>query len=123
VEEGRKFGLTVGIAFIVIGSLAWWRDVEILPWALGVLGFLMILGGAVLPHRMGPVHSAWMAMAHAISKVTTPIFLSIVYFLVLTPSGFIRRLVSGTPLHRRRIKSGYWVPREGDVRSDMTRQF
>jgi hypothetical protein len=39
-----------------------------------------------------------MKLAHALSKVTTPIFMGIVYFVVLTPIGFIRRSFGGNPL-------------------------
>ncbi len=121
--EGRKFGLSVGIAFLVIASISWWRGHETVPMVLGGISALLILAGLLIPGRLGPVHHAWMGMAHAISKVTTPIFMSIVFFLVLTPAGVIRRLVSRNPLHQRNTETGYWIPREGGGRGDITRQF
>ena len=43
-----------------------------------------------------------MGLAHAISKVTTPIFMGVVYFVVITPIGFIRRRAFGSnPLSPR----------------------
>ena len=121
--EGRKFGLSVGIAFLVIASISWWRGHEIPPLVLGGLGAVLILAGLAIPGRLGPVHHAWMAMAHAISRVTTPIFMGIVFFLVLTPAGVIRRLVGRNPLHQRRTETGYWITREGSGRGDISRQF
>ena len=122
-SEGRKFGLSVGIAFGVIASISLWRGHEIVPMVLGGLSALLILSGLVIPGRLGPVHAAWMGMAHAISKVTTPIFMSIVYFIVLTPAGVIRRLVSRNPLHQKHTETGYWISREGGGRGDISRQF
>ena len=51
-----------------------------------------------------------MGLAHAISKVTTPIFMGVVYFLVITPVGFVRCAVGGNPLRAHRGASG-WVDR------------
>ena len=95
--EGRKFGLTVGLAFAAFGGLLWWRDKPTAATVLLALGGVLILAGLVIPTRLGPVERAWMALAHAISKVTTPIFMGIVYFVVLTPIGWIRRR-RGSPI-------------------------
>ena len=27
-QEGRKFGVTVGLAFVALAGLLWWRDKE-----------------------------------------------------------------------------------------------
>jgi hypothetical protein len=73
---------------------------------------VLILLGAVLPDALRPVHRVWMGLAGAISKVTTPIFMGVVYFGVLTPIGLIRRLVGGNPLKPRAVKDGsLWVGR------------
>ena len=46
---------------------------------------------------LGPVERAWMGLAGIISKVTTPIFMSVVYFVVLTPVGLLRRCSPEAP--------------------------
>jgi hypothetical protein len=63
-----------------------------------------------------------MGLAHAISRVTTPIFMGIVYFLVITPVAAVRRAVGGNPLRAHRGASG-WVDRQTAPRGDLTRQF
>ena len=123
-REGRRFGLTVGAAFLVIMALSLWRGHTIPPIVLGSLGGALILGGLLVPGRMGPVYDKWMAMAVAISKVTTPIFMSIIYFLVLTPAGIILRLVGHRPMKAKEVGDGFWVDRVEDrARSDLSRQF
>ena len=66
-----------------------------------------------------------MALAHAISKVTTPIFLGVVYFLVLTPTGLVMRAFGRRRLRRDPVDDSYWIPksRRGAGISDMNRQF
>ena len=52
-----------------------------------------------------------MALAQVISKVTTPIFMGVIYFLVLTPAGFLVRLFGHRPLTRARGGPTYWQSR------------
>ena len=124
-REGRKFGLTVGTAFLVLGGIALWRGRVLPTQILWGLGGLLILGAALLPAKLKPVERAWMAMALQISKVMTPIVMGIVYFLVLTPIALVMRSTRGNPLVHRTNATGYWFTKgEGqDAKSDMRRQF
>ena len=46
-----------------------------------------------------------------------------VYFLVLTPTGVVRRLVSRSGLTHPAGETGYWADRRTTPRSTLTRQF
>jgi hypothetical protein len=121
--EGRKFGLVVGGAFLVIGALLWWRAHFTSASIAAVLGSLLIVGGLVVPGRMGPVYRAWMALALAISKVTTPVIMAVMFFLILTPSGLLARLFGHRPLSRPAGDS-YWLSRPaGARRGKLDHQF
>jgi hypothetical protein len=124
-QEGRRFGLTVGGAFLVVSGILLWRGHLVLAQIAGGLGGLLVLGGLVLPGRLDPVHRAWMGFAMQLSRVTTPIFMSIVYFLVLAPIGLVMRyLFRRNPLVHADHDGSYWNPRSaGNGRSDLTRQF
>ena len=123
--EGRKFGLTVGGAFIVFCMLFWWRGHAYVAAVLCFLGSGLVAGGLILPTRMGGILRMWMGLAHAISRVTTPIIMGIVYFALITPIGFLLRLFGKDPLKQHGKSGSYWVPRssgEGHARG-MERQF
>ncbi len=121
--EGRKFAFTVGGAFLVLAAITWWREHPTLLRVFGTLGGLFVAGGLVAPAQMGPVQRAWMGLAHAISKVTTPIFMGVVYFLVITPTSLVMTLVGKRPLTARRAES-LWTTRPPEARrSDLERQF
>ena len=119
--EGRRFGLTVGVAFSVLGVLAWWRDRPTVTMVLAGVGAFLILAGLLLPGKLGPVYRAWMSFANAISKVTTPIFLGIVYFVPITVTGLVMRLLGRNPMRRRDVEGSFWVTT--DQSSDLHRQF
>jgi len=123
--DGRRFGLTVGIAFAVLGGVAWWRGrVLVTGVALGI-GLFLLIAALVVPARLGPVHRAWMGLATAMSKITTPVFMGIVYFAVVTPTGLFRRLAGKNSLLRHRTAKSFWVSRAADAdrRTGMERQF
>ena len=122
--EGRKFGLTVGIAFLVLASLLhFWRHKETAAGISGVLGLLLTFAGLTIPALLGPVQRAWMGLAHLISRVTTPLFMGIVFFAVMTPIGLLMRLVGRRPLVHRVRDDGYWVAPTSGGRSNIERQF
>ena len=122
--EGRKFGLTVGAAFLVLALISRWRGHTVAPTLLAALGGLLLAGGVLMPGALGPVHRAWMGLAHALSRVTTPIFMGLVYFVVLTPTGLIMRLFGRHPLRHRARDGSYWAPHDRrDPAESLTRQF
>ena len=122
-REGRKFGLTVGIAFLVLTALMIWREHTVVARVTGSLGSLLILSGLLIPSRLGPVQAAWMGLAHAISKVTTPIFMGVVYFLVLAPVGVVMRLFGRNPMRHKPVEASLWKTRDSGQGHDLRRQF
>ena len=124
-EEGRKFGLTVGAAFLALSGLLWWRGRHSAALVFMALGSLLVLAGLLLPARLGPIYRAWMGFALLLSRVTTPVFMGIVYFLILTPTGGIMRLFGKNPIRRPLSEGSFWVRRPaGDGRRGrMEHQF
>ena len=124
-EEGRKFGLTVGAAFLALSGLLWWRGRYSAALLFAALGGALIAAGLAAPDRLGPIHRAWMGFAHLLSRVTTPVFMGVVYFLILTPTGGIMRLFGRNPIRRPPSKGSFWIRKpEGDrQRSRMEHQF
>jgi hypothetical protein len=122
-REGRKFAFTVGIAFAVFGAFSAWRGHHLPPLILWALGGLLILAGIVVPTRLTRVHTWWMALAHAISKVTAPIAVGGVYFIVLSPIGGLMRLFGRNPLRHRERNGGFWMPAPSGGRSNLENQF
>ena len=126
--EGRKFGFTVGSAFLVLALvLHYWRHAVVAPRVFGVIAIMLLIGALLVPTSLGPIQRAWMGLAHMISKVTTPIFMGIIYFLVLAPVGVVRRALGKNSLEHEADSSagvGFWVVRqEGKRRGDLGRQF
>ena len=122
--EGRRFGLLVGGVFLALGFLLWRRSHVTVALVVLVLGACLVAGGLLAPGRLGPVYRGWMALALVISKVTTPVFMGVIFFLVLTPAGLLARLVGHRPLKPARDAGTYWHSRPaGARRGDLNHQF
>jgi hypothetical protein len=122
-REGRRFAFTVGIAFLVLGTISAWRGHHLPPRIMWTLGGALVAAGVVMPTRLGGLQRAWLGLAHAISKVTAPIMVSVIYFAVLTPAGYAMRLFGRNPLRHRERNGGFWMPVGMNGRSDLETQF
>jgi hypothetical protein len=120
--EGRKFAFTVGLAFLALAGIAWWRANPTTATVLATLGGLLLLAGLLAPGKLGPVYRGWMGFALLLSKVTTPVFMGVVYFVVLTPFGVVRRLLGKNAIAHTPVGDSYWYE-HAKRRSDLTHQF
>ena len=107
----RQFGITVGIVFLALGL--WWiyrgKMTAIAPWFAG-LGALLAALGLIVPRLLVWPNRGWMAMAEGMAFVMTRVVLAIVFFIVVTPIGLVKRLTGWDPLRRRGAPaSSYWT--------------
>jgi hypothetical protein len=87
------------------------------------MGIALFVAGLMVPGHLGPVYRAWMGLAHALSRVTTPIFLGLVYFVVITPIALLARLFGRQPMRHRAKEGSYWTPMSSGGRSSLETQF
>jgi hypothetical protein len=124
-KELRSFGLIVGAAFGLIGL--WppvFRHQHVRPWALLVAG---LLGSAALlsPRLLQPVFKVWMWGGFVLSWINTRIILSIVFYVVFTPVGFVMRLIRKDPmkLHPQPDAESYRTLKQPRPGSHLKHQF
>lgn len=121
--EVRTFAWTVGAAFVALALLLAWRGRVAPATIAGTLGLVLAVAGLAIPDRLGPVHRAWMGLATAMSRVTTPVLMAVIWLAVLTPLALVRRAMGKNALSRPRAES-YWRRRDPAARrSDLHRQF
>lgn len=93
----RKFGLIMAAAFAVVTALLLLRGVGAWPYTAGISG-LFILSGLLLPGLLGPVEWVWMKFAHVLGFVVTNVLLTLVFFIGVTLTGLVMRLLGKDPL-------------------------
>ena len=89
-------------------------------WAVGVLAAATVFISAEAGRRL---YVGWMLAAVPIGWTLSHIVLGAVYYLVVTPTGLIMRLVGRDPMRRRMDPEAdsYWIKRE--PQADSSRHF
>ena len=116
VTSGVVVGL-FGLLLPWLFNLGWPSWPWILAAVLSTLGF-------IAPMALQPVYKLWMRFGLILSKITTPIIMGLVFFLVITPTGWIRRLVASDPMARKfHDGESYRVPSEEIPAKNMEKPF
>jgi len=112
-SELRKFGLTVGTAFAVFGSLSWWRGHAVAPWALSMLALALVAPAVIAPLTLGRVQRIWMRAALALGRFNTRLILTLVFYALIAPVGLVLRRFRD-PLDRALDdgRRSHWVKRD-----------
>ncbi len=119
-KQLRNFGLTIGLAFLILSALLFWKDKPTWPW-FTIPGGVLILSGLTVPMVLGPIERVWMKGARALGWVMTRLILGVLFIVIFSPAGLIMRLLGKDPMNLRidRNKSSYWLPRDP---ADSTRE-
>ena len=122
----RKFGFSVGAVFCL---LALWMFLKNhFPLALtilGIVGVLLMVMGLTVPNALKEIYKVWMGMAFAIGWVVSRILLAILFFLVLTPIGFIAHLFGKEfmDIRTNRASDTYWVRRNESKKINYEKMY
>ena len=122
----RKFGLTLGIFFLLIACLWFFKSKSGYLYFLGLAVFFLIFA-SLAPRSLKPAQKIWMTIALLIGWIMTRVLLSIVFCLVITPIGFLARL-SGKKFLDMESHDGretYWLVRKPlhRTKEDYEKQF
>jgi saxitoxin biosynthesis operon SxtJ-like protein len=122
----RKFGLTVGGVFVLLGVLLLLRHRASYPSFLGT-GAVLTAFGLIWPRALKYIYIAWMALAFMLGFVMSNVILALFFFLVVTPIGLLARLFQKDFLARKWEKpaASYWIQCAREIRTaeNYKRQF
>ena len=125
-NELRKFGITMGIVLGLLGGFTWWRDKDYFYYFF-IISALFFFFAFAVPSVLKPVNKAWMTLAILMSWVMTRIILSLLFYLGITPMGFLARLFGKDFLglkFSRNTANSYWIQKEkGKDRNNYEKQF
>lgn len=112
-KEVRKFGVTFFILGACAGAYFAWRQKDFWPWFAGG-GLAFLLAGLFGYPLLRPVYIGWMKIAHALAWVNTRLLLSVFFYLIVTPTGLLMRLVGKDLLDEKidRSAQSYWKQRD-----------
>lgn len=122
----RDFGLMTGtIVAVLFGVFFPWvleRHYPIWPWVvLGVLGGW----GLIAPESLRPVYRGWVKFGLLLSKVTTPLVIGAIFYVLIVPVGLVMRLIKRDPMRRgfERDAASYRIPSEQPPKDNLEKPF
>ena len=114
-KEIRKFGLVIAIALGVIGIFVYLKSGNFnLPQWLWGIGLLFLVTGFVVPSVLQPIYRIWMLLAYFIGGIVSRVILTVLFYVVLTPTGLVLRLFGKDVLDQRfeKDRESYWIKKD-----------
>lgn len=114
-KDLRKFAVVVAVPLLGIGGYLLWRG-RWTGYVLIGIGALLLVVAVVAPRALAPVERVWMKAAGLLSAMSTRVILTLAFFLVITPVGFLVRRLGrgGMALGEDPGRDSYWEPVERD---------
>ena len=125
-SSDRAFGYVFAVFFALIAGLSWYNDGGHWHWWLGG-GALFALVALASPSLLAPLNRLWTKFGLLLAAVISPVVLGLVFYLCITPIGFLMRLFGKDPLRLRLDPQAdtYWIRREppGPPPESLKNQF
>ena len=110
--SNRKFGLTFAGGLLGLTALAYWRRHAVSEVLVGVAGGIALVALAY-PRLLTPVKWLWLKIETVLRYVNSRLLLTIIYFVLITPTAMFLGLARRRPLARRSAPAtSYWHWRE-----------
>ena len=112
----------------ILGLLAYYHDSAACLVVNDLIVAAAFLAAALFrPALLAPLNRLWSRFGLLLGRVTNPIIMGLVFFLLITPMALILRLRGNDPLRLRLAlhAKSYWIERTppGPTPASMTEQF
>ena len=122
LPSNRNFGLVFFIVFMVIALWPLLNQSEIRYWSLSI-SLIFLLLGIMNSKLLTPLNKIWFKFGLLLGRIISPIVMGIVYFLIVTPTGFIMRVIGKDVLNlKKNTKNSYWLEKN-NKNNNMKKQF
>ena len=122
IGSNRSFGIVFFIFFLIIGTYPIFFQGELRIWSL-IVSIIFLLLGIINSRFLTPLNLLWFKFGMLLGRIVSPIVMGLVFFLVVTPTGIIMRILNKDLLRlKKKNTKTYWIERSS-IKSDMKNQF
>ena len=122
ISSNRSFGIVFFVVFLLITLYPLTYAGEIRIWSL-IISIIFLILGLLNSKILAPLNKIWFKFGILLGKIVSPLIMGIIFFLVVTPIGFIMRLLGKDVLNLKYNKNkSYWIEKNGP-KSKMKNQF
>ena len=122
ISSNRSFGIVFFIVFLIIALYPKINNQDLRLWSL-VISILFLILGLTKSKILAPLNKVWFKFGIFLGKIVSPVIMGIIFFLVVTPTGIIMRLLRKDLLNLKfDKKKSYWIEKNSP-KSKMKNQF
>jgi hypothetical protein len=122
ISSNRSFGIVFFIFFLIIAIYPLLESGGIRIWSF-ILSLIFLILGLINSEILTPLKQLWFKFGLLLGKFISPIVMGFVFFIVVTPTGLIMKLLKKDILKlQKNTSKTYWVEKP-KIKSEMKNQF
>ncbi len=122
IGSNKSFGILFFTVFLIIAIWPLLNGYEIRYWSL-IISIIFLFLGTLNSKFLTPLNKIWFKIGILLGNVISPIVMSIIFFLVVTPTSFIMKILGKDLLNlKKNTKNSYWIEKQNQ-NSKMKNQF
>ena len=121
-DFGLLFGFMAALVFGIIAPLLFGHSLPLWPWIVSAIAWSWAL---LLPQTLNPFYQVWARIGLVMGWINTRLILGMIFYLIVTPMGIIRRVFGNDPMRRewRRTVESYRLPSQVRTGKSMEKPF
>ena len=122
LSSNKSFGLVFFIVFLIIALYPLTNQEDTRIWSLFV-SFIFLTLGLLNSRLLLPLNKLWFKFGIFLGNLISPIVMGIIFFLVVTPTALIMRLLGKDVLNlKKNNKNSYWIDKNNS-NNNFKKQF
>ena len=123
INSNRNFGIVFFFVFLIISLWPLTNENSLRVWSIFVAIIFLILG-LMNSNLLTPLNILWFKLGMLLGSIVAPIVMGIVFFVIITPIGFIMKIIGKDLLNNKydSKNKSYWINRN-KTKSTMKQQF
>ena len=119
----KSFGILFAIVFLIFSFYPLIHSQQYHLWAI-IISIVILLLAFLAPKALSLPNRLWFKFGIVLGSIISPIIISLVYLIIVIPTGLIFRLLGKDLPHKKLDKNvkSYWIKRTESVGS-MKKQF
>ena len=122
LSSNKSFGLVFFIVFLIIALYPLTNQEDTRIWSL-LVSFIFLTLGLLNSRLLLPLNKLWFKFGIFLGNLISPIVMGIIFFLVVTPTALIMRLLGKDVLNlKKNNKNSYWTDKNNS-NNNFKKQF
>ena len=121
-SSNRSFGIVFFVVFLTISLFPLINEGNLRIWSL-IISIIFLILGLINSNILTPLNKIWFKFGVILGQIVSPIVMSIIFFLVVTPIGILMRILKKDLLNLKiNGNESYWI-KKSEPKSKMRNQF